>query len=182
MLRDEWLLERDDVVRAVVGVECRLDLGEEDDRAVSAATDELSTGLRRGREGDCVVEGETEGLVSLLSTLVVEEVLLDVVADREECAARRVGRGVLAVGARNAAGERSFQTEQSVRMHEHMRNERTAGTLEHSEDRHNGEQSLESHGGRPSRGEELGRLSALRRSWRPYRPPFIPFEQPLIPS
>ena len=43
------------------------------------------------------------GLGTALST--VEEVGLDVVHDGEEGAARRVGRGVLAIGAGDAAGD-----------------------------------------------------------------------------
>lgn len=88
-------------------MEVRLDLREEHDRAVSATTDELAPSLGGGRERDSVVEGETKGLVSLLGTLVVEEVFDDVVADGEEGTARRVRRSVLAVRARNAPGERS---------------------------------------------------------------------------
>lgn len=71
---------------------------------------ELATGLHGGRETDGVVEGDAEGLVRVLAALgTVEEVLLDVVADGEERAARRVGRGVLAVGAGDAARERSWK-------------------------------------------------------------------------
>ena len=54
------------------------------------------------------MEGETERLMGLLSTRVVEEVGDDVVADREEGAARCVGRGILAVSASDALGERSY--------------------------------------------------------------------------
>ena len=54
------------------------------------------------------MERETEGLVSLLSTLVVEELGHDLVPDGEEGAARCVGRGVLPVGASDALGERSW--------------------------------------------------------------------------
>ena len=104
---DDRLLQRDDLVRTEVRVEVGLQFGEEHDRAVRASAGELTAGFRRGRERDCVVEGETEGLVGLLRTLVVEEVIHDVVPDGEEGAARRVRRGVLAVGARNASRERS---------------------------------------------------------------------------
>ena len=47
--------------------------------------------------------------MSLLGTLVVEEILDDVVPNGEEGAAGRVSRGVLAVGARNAPGKRSYR-------------------------------------------------------------------------
>ena len=43
----------------------------------------------------------------LATPAVVEQVLLEVVRDREELAARRVRRSVLAVRARDAARERS---------------------------------------------------------------------------
>ena len=104
---DNRLLKGDDLVRTEVRVEVRLGLGEEHDRAVCASAGELTAGFRRGRERDCVVEGETEGLVSLLRALVVEEVVHDVVPDREERTASRVGCGVLAVRACDAARERS---------------------------------------------------------------------------
>ena len=68
----------------------------------------LTTSVDRGRERDGVVEGETERLMDVLATpAVVEEVLLEVICDREELAARRVRRGVLPVRARDATGERS---------------------------------------------------------------------------
>ena len=107
MTGNDRLLERDDLVRTKVRVEVRLGLGEQHNRAVCASAGELTAGSCRGRERDRVVEGETEGLVSLLRALVVEEVVHDVVPDGEEGAARRVRRGVLAVRARHAARERS---------------------------------------------------------------------------
>ena len=46
---------------------------------------EFALGLKSGREGDCVVEGETERLVGLVVTLTsVKEVLLQVISDGEE--------------------------------------------------------------------------------------------------
>ena len=69
---------------------------------------ELALRLQGRREPNGVVEGETEGLVRLFGALVVEEVLDDVVPDGEEGAAGCIRRGVLAVGARNAAGEGSY--------------------------------------------------------------------------
>ncbi len=56
------------------------------------------------------MEGQTEGLVDLLATLAaIEQVLLDVVADSEELAARCVGSGVHAVGASDTASERAWE-------------------------------------------------------------------------
>ncbi len=60
MLGDEGLLQRDDLVRAVVGVERRLNIGEEDDGAVSTSADKLAASLSRRRECDGVVEGQAE--------------------------------------------------------------------------------------------------------------------------
>ena len=54
------------------------------------------------------MESQTEGLVSLLGALVVEEVLDDVLLDWEQCAACRVGRRVLAIGASDAARQRAW--------------------------------------------------------------------------
>ena len=104
---DNRLLKRNDLVRTEVRVEVRLQFGEKHDGAVRASASELTAGFRRGRKRDCVVEGETEGLVRLLRTLVVEEVVHDVVSDGEERTASRVGCGVLAVRACDAARERS---------------------------------------------------------------------------
>lgn len=53
------------------------------------------------------MEGEAERLADILTALVVEEVVLQVIADCEPRAAGRVRRGVLAVRARNATSERS---------------------------------------------------------------------------
>ena len=69
---------------------------------------ELALRLQLGGERDCVVEGKTEGLVRVLSTSVVEQVLDDVVPDGEECTTGRVGRRILAVGAGNTAGEGGY--------------------------------------------------------------------------
>ena len=113
MAGNDWLLKCDDFVRAEVRVEVRLRLGEEDDGAVCSSASELAARLSRGRERNSVVEGQTKRLVSLLRALVVEEVLDDVVPDGEEGAAGCVRRGVLAVGARNAPGERSYNNNRS---------------------------------------------------------------------
>ena len=109
MAGNDRLLERDDLVRTKVCMEVGLRLGEEDDGAVCSSTRELAARLSRGRERDSIVEGQTKRLVGLLGTLVVEEILDDVVPDGEEGAAGCVRRGVLAVGARNAPGERSYR-------------------------------------------------------------------------
>ena len=45
----------------------------------------------------------------LAALAVVKEILLEVVADREERAACRVRRGVDAIRARHAAGERGYE-------------------------------------------------------------------------
>ena len=108
MAGNDRLLKSNNLVRAKVGVEVRLRIGEEDDGAVRSSATKLAARLGRRREGNGVVEGQPERLVSLLSTLVVEEVLDDVVPDGEEGAAGCIRRGVLAVGARNAAGEGSY--------------------------------------------------------------------------
>ena len=110
MTGNDRLLERDDLVRTKVRVEVRLRLREEDDGAVRSSASELAARLCRGRERNGVVEGQTKRLVSLLGTLVVEEILDDVVPNGEEGAAGRVSRGVLAVGARNAPGKRSYRS------------------------------------------------------------------------
>lgn len=118
----ERLQTRDNLVEADVGVEGGLGLGKEHDRAVgtSAAVyavrpdsakssvkhvPELSGRLESGRERDGVVEREAESLVGLVSALVEEQVVLELVADGEEVAARRVGSGVDAVRAGDTPGE-----------------------------------------------------------------------------
>ena len=61
-----------------------------------------------GRDTNRVVEGETERLVRLLATLAtVEELVLERVAESKERAAGGVGSGVDAVGASDAAGQRT---------------------------------------------------------------------------
>ena len=52
------------------------------------------------------MEGQTQGLVSLLSAGVVEQVRHDIITDGEQSTARRVGRD-MARRALNAAGEGS---------------------------------------------------------------------------
>ena len=54
----------------------------------------------REREADSVVESETQGLVNVLATLsAIEQVLLDILHDREENTAGLVDHGVHAIGA-----------------------------------------------------------------------------------
>ena len=70
---------------------------------------ELAASGDGGRDTDGVVEGQTKGLVDLLTTLAaVEQVLLDVVANGEQSTAGGVGRSVHAVGASDPAGERTY--------------------------------------------------------------------------
>lgn len=108
MARLEGLLESNDLVETDVGVEGGLDLGEDRDRTVGTAATELALRLHGGRDGDTVVESQAEGLVRLgRAQATMEEVLLEILADGEELTARRVGRGVDAVGAGDAARERS---------------------------------------------------------------------------
>lgn len=55
----------------------------------------MTLGLKGGGNRDGVVEGETEGLVSFVVALTpVEEVLVQVIPNWKESAARRVGGGV----------------------------------------------------------------------------------------
>ncbi len=97
-------LERDDLVEADVGVEGGLDLGEDRDGAVGTAAAELALRLQGGRDGDTVMECQTEGFVSLSGAqAAVEQVLLEVLSDSEQLAARRVRRGVDTVWAGDAA-------------------------------------------------------------------------------
>lgn len=81
---DEMLLKKrregvDRVVDTVVRREVGLDLAEDDHRAISSCALE---GSRLGKT-DGVVEGETEGLVDVLTALAVED-FLQIVAEREE--------------------------------------------------------------------------------------------------
>ena len=55
------------------------------------------------------MESQAQSLVSLVVALTpVEEVLVQVVPNCKETTAGRVGRGVLAVGASDALGERGY--------------------------------------------------------------------------
>lgn len=104
-------LERDDLVKADVGVEGGLDLGEDRDGAVGTAAAELALRLQGGRDGDTVVERQAKRFVRLSrAQTAVEQVLLEVLTDSEQLAARRVRRGVDAVGAGDAARQRGWVT------------------------------------------------------------------------
>ena len=106
VLDDERLLGLDDLVDAIVRVESGLDVVEKDDGAVRASAAELAVGRHRGREADRVVESQAKRLVRLLSALAaVEQVLLQVIDDGEERAARRIRRGMDTVRARDTLCE-----------------------------------------------------------------------------
>ena len=65
-------------------------------------------------EADGIVEGQTEGLVHILTaSSAIKEIRLEVVEDREEDAARLVGRDI-AVGARNALRDGGCQWQVST--------------------------------------------------------------------
>ena len=68
---------------------------------------ELTASLHRGRERNSIVEGETERLVRLLRALIVEEVVHDLVPDREEGATCSIRRSILAIRASDTLGERT---------------------------------------------------------------------------
>lgn len=95
VLGDERLLNVDDIVHTVVSMERGLDGLEGDDGAVRASSTKLTFSGEGGREADGIVERQTKGLVRLLAALAaIEEVLLEIVDDSEEGAARRIGRCV----------------------------------------------------------------------------------------
>ena len=133
MLDGERPLLLHNLVDTVVGVEVCLNIFEDGDRAVSSSTagfekkkkketnqycshsiintnnlPEDTSASDLGRDTNRVVEGETERLARLLATLAtVEELVLERVAESKERAAGGVGSGVDAVGASDAAGERT---------------------------------------------------------------------------
>lgn len=93
------------------------------------------------------MEHETERLVSVLSALVVEQVLHDVVTYGEEGAARRICRGVFAIRTRDTTSQRScslskLSARMTTRVYEIYP---TTGTLEGGRDGDEGEQSFEGH-------------------------------------
>ncbi len=58
---------------------------------------ELARGLQRRGESDGVVEGEAEGLMSLITAFVVEEVVVQIIANSEQRTASCVRSRVDAV-------------------------------------------------------------------------------------
>ena len=68
------------VVDTSIGSKVGLDVREQDHRAVSTSTLELA----RLGEADSIVEGQTEGLVDVLTALAIEQVLLQVLHQWEE--------------------------------------------------------------------------------------------------
>ena len=75
---------------------------------------ELASGDGRAGDTDGVVEGQTKGLVDLLTALAaVEEVLLEEVAHAEQRAAGSVGGSVHAIWAGDTPGDRSCIVDQS---------------------------------------------------------------------
>ena len=83
MTSKEWREGIDRVVNTSVRGEVGLDLREEDHRAISASTIELAG---KG-ETNSIVEGQTEGLVDVLTALTVEKIRLQVIKEGEEHAA-----------------------------------------------------------------------------------------------
>ena len=63
--------------------ECEFYVTEDDHRAVGTVTLEFS----RLRRADGIVEGQTEGFMDILTALALEQVLLEVIKQREEHAA-----------------------------------------------------------------------------------------------
>lgn len=92
MAGEEWRKRVNRVVNTVVRRKVRLDVREQDHGAVSAGTLELASLGKTDR----VVESETEGFVHILTALAVKQVLLEVVAEREEhTALERMSRSAL---------------------------------------------------------------------------------------
>ena len=70
---------------------------------------ELALGLESRGEGNSIVEGETERIVGdVVALSTVEQVLLEVVADRKERAAGRIDSAVDAIGAQRTLGDGSW--------------------------------------------------------------------------
>ena len=110
MCGNERFLDTNNVVDSTIGVEDRLDIAEDDNGAVCAATAKFTLASQRGRETDSIVEGETERLVCVLSALATfEQVLLEIIHEREESTASCVCRSVLAVRASNTPGQGSYE-------------------------------------------------------------------------
>ena len=71
----------------------------------AAHVPKLSGRLEGGGERDGVVEREAQRLVGLVAALVEEQVVLQIVANGEQAAARRIGGGIDTVGAGHPPGE-----------------------------------------------------------------------------
>lgn len=85
VLSDERLLGIDNLINTTVSVEGGFNGVKCYDGTVSSSTAEFTLSREGRREADGVVEGESERLVNLLTTLAtVEKVLLDIIEDREQ--------------------------------------------------------------------------------------------------
>ena len=111
----------DDLIKTDVRVESGLNVREDHDGTISSATTmsevvrlkdtseaqnvpELALGLHSWGDGNGVVESETESLVSLITALVVEHVVLQIVANGEQSAALGVHE-LRAIGASGTASD-----------------------------------------------------------------------------
>ena len=105
MFGDERLLDHDNTVNAIVGVEDGLDVLKNNDRAVSASAAELTLAGQGGRKSDGIMESKAEGLMDLLAAHpTIKEILLEIVTDGEQGAASCVARGVT-IGASDATND-----------------------------------------------------------------------------
>ncbi len=68
---------------------------------------ELARRLQSRGDGNSIVECKTEGFVSLVTALVVEEVVVEIIADSEQGTAGSVGSCVDTVRTGNPPGERT---------------------------------------------------------------------------
>lgn len=125
---DDGLLKLDDLVGTKVGMEEGLDLVENNEGTVSSST---TTNLKSvdvlGENGEIekmygplgwadsngVVEGDTERFMSILSTLVVEQVVLEIFHDWEQSTAGCVSSGVLSICTRNTPRQGSYEGQRS---------------------------------------------------------------------
>ena len=125
MPRDEGGVLHDDLVDTNARMEVGLDGRKDGDRAVSASataggnllSHRATTDDRQhlpeyalfhvgNGDTDGVVEGQAKGLVRIFTALAaVEQVRLDVVANGEKGAARRIRGSILSVGTRDTTGD-----------------------------------------------------------------------------